>query len=152
MGLRGVRGATTVEENLAAEIQRAARELLSLMCRINEISSADIASVTLTSTTDLDATFPAEGARQLLGSDVPLLCAGEIAVPGATPRCIRVLIHWNTDKAQKEIVPVYLGRAKSLIQDAAPAYDAEALEVWVNENAPRIEREMQQLQQERGIR
>ena len=107
---RGVRGATTVEGNDRDQILLATRQLLGLMIRRNDIDSRDVASVFFTVTKDLTAEYPALAARQLGWLDVPLLCGYEIAVDNGLPRCIRVLMHWNTDKRQSEISHVYLRR------------------------------------------
>jgi chorismate mutase len=114
---RGLRGATTVKSNDRDEILEATRELLSMMVRINDIEVADIASIYLTTTKDLDATYPAFAARQLGWLDLALLCGHEMEVPDGLPRCIRVLIHWNTTKAQNELGHIYLRDAKSLRVD-----------------------------------
>lgn len=114
---RGVRGATTVKENTAEEILSATRELLSVIIRANDMYPDDIASVYFTTTSDLNATYPAVAARQLGWFDVALLCGHEMDVPGGLPLCIRVLIHWNTTRQAKEIVHIYLREAKSLRPD-----------------------------------
>jgi chorismate mutase len=111
---RGLRGATTVTSNDADEILEATRELLTMMVRVNNIEIDDIASIYLTTTSDLDATYPAFAARQLGWFDLALLCGHEMAVPDGLPLCIRVLIHWNTTKSQGELGHVYLREAKSL--------------------------------------
>lgn len=115
--VRGIRGATTVEANEAEEILSATRELLEEICRQNDLNPAEVASVFFTVTSDLDATFPAEAARQMGWILVPMLCAREIPVPGRLGMCIRVLIHVNTDKSQEEIRHVYLRRAVALRPD-----------------------------------
>ncbi len=119
MGLvcRGVRGAITVDENTREAILAGTAELLGCMVSENGIRPEDVASVLFTVTPDLDAAFPAEAARRLGWNDVALMCAGEIPVPGALPRCIRVLIHWNTHKSPEEIRHVYLGEASRLRPD-----------------------------------
>jgi chorismate mutase len=48
---------------------------------------------------------------------VPMMCAREIPVPGSLPLCIRVLIHWNTDREQSGIKHVYLREAVKLRPD-----------------------------------
>lgn len=116
---RGVRGATTAAANTSEAILSATRELLSLIVAANAIDSADVASAIFTVTSDLDAEFPALAARQLGWIDVPLLCGYEIAVPNALPRCIRVLIHWNTTKSQREIQHIYIRGAERLRPDRA---------------------------------
>lgn len=135
MNCRGVRGATTVERNDREEILRATRELLALMIRQNEIAKTDVASAIFTTTTDLDAEFPALAARQLGWGDVPLLCGHEIHVPGSLEKCVRVLVHWNTPKAQSEIRHVYVRGAVKLRPDLVevPPVDLEELEAWINE-------------------
>lgn len=135
MACRGVRGATTVEENEREAILTATRELLALLIRRNGIERDDIASVIFTVTKDIDAEFPALAARQLGWSGVPLLCGYEISVPGSLPLCIRVLVHWNTDKRPQEIHHVYARRAERLRPDleSPPEADLEELEAWINE-------------------
>lgn len=133
---RGVRGATTVSADDRDEILTATRQLLALVIRRNGIEAADVASITFTVTKDLSAEFPALAARQLGWLDVPLLCAYEISVSGSLPRCIRFLVHWNTDKSQDEIQHVYLHDAKRLRPDlsALPPVDFEELEEWIRAN------------------
>jgi len=135
MTCRGVRGATTVEHNEREEILGAARQLIALLIRRNDIKSADVASVIFTTTTDIDAEFPAIAARQLGFLHVPLLCGHEMAVAGSLPRCIRVLMHWNTDKPQDAIHHVYIRDAVQLRPDLTklPAVDWEELEQWIGE-------------------
>ena len=117
MMMRGVRGATTVQRDDADEILEATRELLTMMVRVNGIEIEDIASIVLTTTDDLEATYPAFAARQLGWFEVALLCSNEMTVPDGLPLCIRVLIHWNTSKTPKDIGHVYLREAKSLRPD-----------------------------------
>ncbi len=130
---RGVRGATTVPTDGRDEILTATRQLLALMIRRNEIASIDVASVIFTVTHDLKAEFPALAARQLGWIDVPLLCGYEVSVPGSLPRCIRILIHWNTVKLQSEIQHTYMREATSLRPDLQnlPPVDWDELETWI---------------------
>ena len=132
---RGVRGATTVEANTREAILEETRKLLALMIRFNEIKSIDVASAVFTLTTDLDAEFPALAARQLGWLDVPLLCTNEINVAGGLPMCVRILIHWNTDRAQSDITHVYVNQAVRLRPDKSqlPAVDLAELESWIAE-------------------
>ena len=134
MYCRGVRGATTVEANTREEILEATRQLLALMVRRNGIERRDVASAIFTVTKDLDAEFPALAARQLGWSDVPLLCGYEVSVPGSLDHCIRVLLHWNTEKPPEEIHHVYARQAERLRPDltALPEVDLEELEAWIN--------------------
>lgn len=120
--LRGIRGATTVERDDADEILTATRELLEEMIRLNQIDDFDvIASIFFTTTPDLHATFPAEGARALGMTLVPLLCFQEIPVEGRLQRCIRVLMQVNTPKGQNDMRHVYLREARSLRPDLTSA-------------------------------
>jgi chorismate mutase len=113
--LRGIRGATTVENNDAGEIADRTRELLRLLVDRNGIRPEAVASAVFTVTVDLDAAFPTVAARPLAGwENVPLLCSREIPVPGSLARCIRVLIHWNTGRSQAEIRHVFLRGARGL--------------------------------------
>jgi chorismate mutase len=136
MKCRGVRGATTIASNTREEILIATRQLLGLMIRRNGIESRDVASALFSTTPDVDAEFPALAARQLGWLDVPLLCSHEMAVPGSLPMCIRVMIHWNTDKPQNEIEHIYVRDAKRLRPDLSklPPVDWEDLEAWISEH------------------
>ncbi len=118
MSLRGVRGAITVKKNSKAEILSATTELLEQLIAANGIGPEEIASALFSTTEGLDAEFPAVAARRLGWSETPLLCMREIPVPGSLKNCIRVLIHLNTDKSQKEIKHVYLRDAVKLRSDA----------------------------------
>jgi chorismate mutase len=135
MACRGVRGATTVERNDREEILTATRQLVALMVRRNDIDRRDVASAIFTTTPDLNAEFPAHAARQLGWLDVPLLCGHEMAIPGSLPRCIRVLVHWNTAKPQAEIQHVYIRDAVKLRPDLCklPPVNWQELEDWINE-------------------
>ncbi len=117
MHIRGIRGATTVEENSERAVLDATRELLQQMAQANNVEPDELAAILFTSTPDLTAAFPAEAARQLQWTNVPLMSANEIAVPGSLPMCVRVLMLWNTAQAQEEIVHVYLRRAVALRPD-----------------------------------
>ncbi len=118
MPVRGVRGATVVGEDSSDAILMAGRELLGALLKANPTLTADqIASALFTVTDDLGAAYPAAAARQLGWTDVPLICAREIPVPGSLKRCIRVLLHWNTDLPQSAVQHVYLGDAASLRPD-----------------------------------
>lgn len=133
---RGVRGATTVESDDRELVLRATRELLGLMIRLNDIKTADVASAVFTTTPDVVSVFPATAARQLGWLDVPLMCAHEIQVPGSLGLCVRILLHWNTDKPQDEIQHVYLHEARVLRPDKSiilSEQDMQDLAVWIEE-------------------
>lgn len=114
MRSRGVRGATTATANTREAICSATQELLRRLIEANEIPMEEIASAFFTVTDDLDAEYPALAAREIGWVYVPLLCAREIAVPGGLARCIRVLLHVNTEKTQEQIRHVYLREAAIL--------------------------------------
>ena len=135
MWCRGVRGATTVDGNTREDILTGTRQLLALMIRLNGIEGEDVCSAVFSLTRDLDAEFPALAARQLGWLDVPLLCTYEVDVPGSLRRCVRVLVHWNTDKLQRAIQPVYLKDAQRLRPDLSklPPVDFAELERWIAE-------------------
>jgi chorismate mutase len=115
--VRGIRGATTVDEDTAADIDRAVVALLAELFDRNDLHNEDLVSVILTATDDLHAKFPAASARTFGLGDVPLLCARELDLVGATPRCIRVLVHVNTERSRDELHHVYLEGAVGLRDD-----------------------------------
>ncbi len=114
MYCRGIRGAITVPENKKEAIAAATKELLQKMINVNEVKVNDIACIWFTTTADLNAAFPAAAARELGWTKVPLLCSQEIDVPGSLPSCLRVLVLFNTNKKNEEIVHVYLRDAVAL--------------------------------------
>jgi chorismate mutase len=120
MPVRGIRGATVVKEDDPEQILAATRELLEVILQENpEIDSADVSSVIFTVTDDLCSVYPAKAARELGWVQVPLLCAKEISVPGSLKRCIRLLLHWNTNINQAAVRHVYLREARVLRPDLA---------------------------------
>jgi len=118
MTIRGIRGAITVNADEAGLILQATRELLAGIQQANaKLRTDDIASALFTVTEDVTSTFPAQAARELGWTHVPMMCAREIPVTGSLPLCIRVLIHWNTELPQNEIKHVYLRDAATLRPD-----------------------------------
>ena len=117
MTCRGIRGAITASTNYVEDILQATRKLLEQIVEANGIDHADLAGVIFTATSDLDSAYPAQAARAMGWTEVPLLCTQEMAVPRSLERCIRVLILWNTDRSPAEIRHVYLGRARELRPD-----------------------------------
>lgn len=124
MPVRGIRGATTVTANTSAAILEATTELLEALGRRNRLDLAEIASAWFTVTPDLTAEFPAFAARQLGWTAVPLVCAQEMAVPGALALVVRVLLHYNTALPQSAMHHVYLRGAVSLRRDLVERYGA----------------------------
>ena len=123
--IRGVRGATTVEQNSKREIMSATQELLGAMIDANGIAEDDVASVLFTATPGLDAAYPAAAARQLGWTRTALMGFQEAHVIDGLQQCIRVLIHWNTDKPMDEIQHVFLHGAVALRPDLAPSDGTE---------------------------
>ena len=118
MSTRGVRGATVAAENNAEAILAATRELLLAIRNANPaMQTKDLASILFTVSDELDAVYPAQAVHQLEWPGIPLICAREIPVPGGLPNCIRVLIHWNTDLPQNEIIHIYMKEAAQLRPD-----------------------------------
>ena len=117
MKVRGVRGATTSDSNSREDILLAAHDLITGIIEANEIMVDDVASILFSTTADLNAEFPAVAARNLGFTNTALECLVEMNVPGSLARCIRVLMHVNSDKQQKEIRHIYLKNAKSLRAD-----------------------------------
>lgn len=114
---RALRGAITVEENSAEEIIKATQEVLLLLVKENGLSIDDVVSIIFTMTRDLNATYPAVAARAIGWTQVPMLCFNELEISGSMPRCIRVLMHINTEKSQNDLKHIYLRDAIALRQD-----------------------------------
>jgi chorismate mutase len=120
--VRGIRGATTVEADTAELVLEGTRELLVAMLELNEIGDFEpIAAIFFTTTPDLRSTFPAEAARDLGMTMVPMLCNQEIPVPGRLARAVRVMLQINTTKRQEEMRHVYLRGAVVLRPDLVSA-------------------------------
>jgi chorismate mutase len=120
--VRGVKGATTTTGTTAEDVLVATEQLLKTLIDENGIDQDDVASVQFTTSPDLIAEFPAVAARERIGwNDVPLMCGHEMARPGALSQCIRILILWNTDKAQNEVMHAYLNEAAKLRPDLSTA-------------------------------
>ena len=105
---RGIRGATTADANTDEAIYSATRDMLQELINLNCINQEQVVAAYFTVTSDLNAAFPAAAARQLGWNNVALMCSTEIPVPDSMGRCIRVMILYNTEKSQDDIVNVYL--------------------------------------------
>ena len=115
MQCRGIRGAITVSTNNKESILAATEELLKEMAQANSVKVDDIAAIFFTTTSDLNAEFPASATRELgWPSNLALLCGHEMNVPNDLPHCLRILMLVNTEKGPDEIIHVYLGKAKKL--------------------------------------
>jgi monofunctional chorismate mutase len=116
-GVQAIRGAISVDQDTSDSIARATADLLGALLDANAIGPADVVSTIFTLTPDLTAIFPANPARQLGWHSVPMLCASEIAVPDALPRCLRTLLHVRPPHPEWRASHVYLGEAKGLRPD-----------------------------------
>lgn len=121
MPIRGIRGATVASTNTADAIRSATQELLLEMVDANDLNLDDVASIFFTVTPDLTAEPPARAARELGWDVAAMLCLSEMETPIGPPRCIRVLIHWNTEKTAQEVCHVYLHAAAELRPDRVSA-------------------------------
>ncbi|NLK88134.1 MAG: chorismate mutase [Clostridiaceae bacterium] len=117
--VRAIRGATTINENSADEIYTATTELLEEMTVQNGIEPDDIVSIIFSVTSDLNAAFPAVAARQMGWTKTAMMCTYEIDVPGSLKKCIRVMMHIQSEKGNDELKYVYLREAKRLRPDLA---------------------------------
>jgi chorismate mutase len=118
MMMRGIRGATTVEENNEKEILLSTHELLDEMIVNNGIDPGMVASVFISTTADITKAFPAKALRGFEDwKYVPVMCMQELDVPGGLNYCIRIMIHYNTSCSQKDIKHIYLKKAVSLRPD-----------------------------------
>jgi chorismate mutase len=116
--IRGIRGATTVNENDETIILQATDELVHEMIRQNDIRPEDVVQVIITVTEDLTATFPAKVLRTIEGwMHVPVMCMLEIPVPNSLKRCIRIMMTVQTNEKQEHIHHVYLGESVKLRPD-----------------------------------
>ena len=124
MIMRGIRGATTIETDVKENVLSATLELLEKIFASNpDLKTEEIASAIFTVTEDIISAFPALAARQIGWDQVPMMCAREIPVQDSLPLCVRVLIHWNTSKAQDAVRHVYLRGAEKLRPDLNVPYD-----------------------------
>jgi len=115
--VRALRGATTVDEDTPEQVRSRTVALLAEMLAANDIDHDDLISVILTATGDIHSMFPALAAREYGLGDVPLLCARELDIEGATPFCIRILMHMTTERARDELHHIYLEGAADLRDD-----------------------------------
>ncbi len=117
MALRAVRGAISVDRDERDLVLEASSALVREVLERNALTPDDLVSILFTATPDLTSEFPAYAARQMGIVDVPLLCASEIAVPGAMPRVLRLLAHVETDRPRADVRHVYLRGAAALRTD-----------------------------------
>ena len=117
LAVRALRGATTVDVDTEAHIAERVVALLAAMFERNDLHHDDLISILFTATDDIHAAFPATAARTFGLGDVPLICARELDIVGATPMCIRVMMHLMTNHSRAELRHVYLEGASGLRDD-----------------------------------
>ena len=115
--VRALRGATTIDSDTAENVRVRTIALLEQMIERNGVDHDDIISVLFTATDDIHSMFPASAARDIGFGDIPLICARELDINGATPLCIRVLMHLTTTHSRSELRHVYLEGASGLRDD-----------------------------------
>jgi chorismate mutase len=115
--VRAIRGATTVDADTVGAITERVVALLEQIMARNGLEEGDIISILFTATEDIVSTFPATAARSIGLGAVPLICARELAVVGSVPRCIRVMLHVETERPRADIHHVYLEGARGLRDD-----------------------------------
>ena len=115
--VRALRGATTVDADTAEQVRDRTVTLVDRMMADNGIHHDDLISVLFTATDDIHSIFPATAARDIGFGDVPLICARELDIVGATPLCVRVLMHLTTERSRADLRHVYLEGAAALRDD-----------------------------------
>jgi len=117
LSVRAVRGAVTVDNNSSEDVMNETIKLLSRMIDDNVINKDDIISIIFSTTHDINAAFPAAAARKMGWTDIPLMCTNEMDVPGSLPKCIRILMHINSDKTNAQLRHIYMKDARKLRPD-----------------------------------
>lgn len=113
-----IRGATTVEKNEKMSILNETKILIQKIIDMNNLKEDNIVSIIFTMTRDLDEVYASVAVRELLGlNDIPLLNFEEKYIKNSLGKCIRVLMHVNTDVEKDKIVHIYLNDAKQLRTD-----------------------------------
>lgn len=116
--IRGIRGATTITSDTGEIIHDETERLVLEMVKKNSVNPDHVASVIISTTTDISSAFPAKAVRSIPGwTYVPVMCTHEMDVPKSINLCIRVLMHVNTELAQQDVHHVYLNGAMKLRPD-----------------------------------
>lgn len=111
---KGIRGAITVDDNSSEALKYATLQLLNELFIQNNINKELISHIIFTTTSDLNADFPAKFARINFGlTETAMMCFHELDVPNSLPMCLRILIVLN---CEDDFVPqfVYLKGASNL--------------------------------------
>lgn len=122
MTVRALRAATTVDVDEPAEIGKRTIEMLQTLFDRNDLDSEDVISILFTTTGDLRSVAPAAAAREFGLVDVPLLCAQEMETD-ALAKCIRLMLHIETDAPRAELRHVFLRGATVLRPELAEPGD-----------------------------
>lgn len=118
MKVLAIRGATTVNYNDKDKIILETAKLIKTIIEENSLDADDIISMCFTMTRDLDKVYASVAVRENLNiTDIPLLNFEEKYIEGSLEKCIRVLIHVNSEKSKQNIKHVYLNKSKSLRKD-----------------------------------
>ena len=118
MKVLAIRGATTVNSNNKEEILKETSKLIEAIILKNNLNTDDIVSMCFTMTKDLDAVYPAVAVREILDiHDIPMLNYEEKYIQGSLNKCIRVMMHINTEKTKSDINHIYLNNTKNLRKD-----------------------------------
>jgi chorismate mutase len=117
MNLLALRGAITLSANTRDEVDEKTQRLVKELLARNDVAHDDIVSIIFTATDDITAQFPATAARALGLGDVPLICAQELSIDGGMPLCVRVLVHFYSERSRSELHHVYLEGARGLRDD-----------------------------------
>ena len=115
--VRALRGATTIDADTVEQVTERTVALLDELLERNGAGHDDLISILFTATDDIHSIFPATAARKAGLGDVPLICARELDIEGATPLCIRVLVHLATERPRDELHHVYQHGARNLRDD-----------------------------------
>ncbi len=120
-----IRGAITVTENSADAINEASKKLINELFNANNLKNEQIVSILFTCTNDLNAVYPAVGARELGLTDCALMCLSEMDVANSLRKCLRVCVHAFSQEyvTQKDAKHVYLEGAAVLRPDIASKKD-----------------------------
>lgn len=115
---RGIRGATTADDNNEKDVLAVTKFLLEEMIVKNNVIPESVSHVFISATKDIDACFPAKAMREIQGwTHVPVMCMREMDVQNALAKCIRVMMVTSTDKKQQEIIHIFHNEAIKLRPD-----------------------------------
>jgi chorismate mutase len=119
MAVRALRGATTIDDDTPAQIRERMKALMAALFERNGLVNDDVVSVFVTATADIRSLHPATAAREFGLDDVAFLGAQEATIDATLPRCVRVLLLIETERAKAELRHVFLEGAAVLRPDLA---------------------------------